>query len=214
MVAFSIIHRQMARVSPEMKSKLIADGRWAEFVRFRDGRIAAGTSPIQAKIEAIAAVCPEFAAEAPGRKCGAKPKGWTKEAEDAEAVGRVAAATEKVEALVERKAERDRRERAAKEERYVDVGVFAGKSPASAADEVLWVAKNLNMRVEAKDAPGELAWNFLEMCRESAEFRVKFMLNIASDVVRRRGDEEADGREGFDGGAEYDILASLGEDRR
>ena len=189
----------MARVNPELKKTLEADGRWREFMLLRREKIAGGMKSADALNAAIAEVCPELARYGSLCKTGRKRVG-----SGAEAEGKVAEAADVVDALEERK-------RVKENGRLVDAKVFDGKAKACAADEVLWVAEHLNVKVEAEDAPGALAWNLLVLCRESADFRVKFMLNIASDVVKRRTDCDGD-RDRLDGQAEYDILSELGGD--
>ena len=128
-------------------------------------------------------------------------------AAEADALERVVKARRKVERIAEAaEARRAEAAEARSKAGLVSRDVFSGKGAVGAADEVLWVAKNLFVDVSAEDAPGELAWNLLSLCRESAEFRVKFMLNIASDVVKRRSDEEAGGSESFDGEEEFRLL--------
>lgn len=184
-----------------MKKTLEADGRWREFMLLRREKIAGGMKGADALNAAIAEVCPELARYGSLCKTGRKKVG-----SGAEAAVKVADVADVVDALEERK-------RSKENGKLVDAKVFAGKVKACAADEVLWVAGHLNVKVEAEDAPGALAWNLLVLCRESMEFRVKFMLNIASDVVKRRTDGDGD-RDRLDGQAEYDILSELGGDGR
>jgi hypothetical protein len=199
----------MARVNPELKKTLEADGRWREFMRVRVSLRDGGMKSSDALNAAIAKVCPEYAAYGSIGGDGAKGKGRgaKKESGDAENVAKkVAKSAEIAEELAERK-------RANDEAGLVDADVFSGKVASSAAEEVMWVAEHLNVKVSAEDAPGALAWNLLMLCRESADFRVKFMLNIASDVVKRRTDADGE-KDRLDGQAEYDILEELGGDRR
>lgn len=195
----------MAKVRPEVKERLVADGRWPDFTRYRTELIAGGVKPGEAIDMAIANICPEFAESRVSKRRGRKPKAVSDEPgtpEEAEA--KVAEAGRKAEAI---EAERKRKA----ESSLVGKEVFAGKPKVGAAEEVLWVAKNLTVAVKPEDAPGELAWNFLMLCRESADFKVKFMLNIASDVVKRRSDEEAEDKAKWDGVAEYDLCGAMKE---
>ena len=189
----------MAEVRPELKAALKEEGRWAEFQRVREERIRAGSSRVDAIAEAVAAVCPEHS-DLLARRPGRPPvRRAAVAAAEADALERVVKARRKVERIAEAAEARSKAG-------LVSRDVFSGKGAVGAADEVLWVAKNLFVDVSAEDAPGELAWNLLSLCRESAEFRVKFMLNIASDVVKRRSDEEAGGSESFDGEEEFRLL--------
>jgi hypothetical protein len=167
--------------------------------------IAGGVKPGEAIDMAIAKVCPEFAESRVSKRRGRKPKAVSKEAATiAEAEAKVAEAGKKAEAF-----EAGRKRKA--EDALVGKDVFAGKPKVGAAEEVLWVAKNLTVAVKPEDAPGELAWNFLMLCRESADFKVKFMLNIASDVVKRRSDEEDGDGKKWDGVKQYDLCEAMRE---
>ena len=127
-----------------------------------------------------------------------------------ERIVRAGKVAEAVEARAEAaRAAKEAKEEARRKKSLVAKGAFSGKEKVGASDEILWVAENLNMDVTAEDAPGALAWNFLTMCRQSDDFKVKFMLNIAADVVKRRSDEEAKGDEKFDGEAEFDLLGGF-----
>lgn len=183
----------------------MADGRWPDFTRYRTELIAGGVKPGEAIDMAIEKVCPEFAESRVSKRRGRKPKAVSKEpSTPEEAEAKVADAGKRAEAI-----EEERKRKA--ESSLVGKDVFAGKPKVGAAEEVLWVAKNLTVAVKPEDAPGELAWNFLMLCRESADFKVKFMLNIASDVVKRRSDEEAEDKAKWDGVAEYDLCGAMKE---
>lgn len=187
-----------------MKRALEADGRWREFARVRyEKKAKCGLKGAEALNAAIAEVCPDLARY--GSLCRDGGRGVGAEV-DAEAESKVLDAAEKVVGIEERR-------RAKIEAGLVDADVFSGKGASSAAEEVMWVAEHLNVKVSAVDAPGALAWNLLMLCRESSDFRVKFMLNIASDVVKRRTDADGE-KDRLDGQAEYDILEELGGDRR
>jgi hypothetical protein len=195
----------MAKVRPDVKERLVADGRWPDFTRYRTELIAGGVKPGEAIDMAIAKICPEFAESRVSKRRGRKPKAVSKEAATiAEAEAKVAEAGKRAEAI---EAERKRKAESA----LVGKDVFAGKPKVGAAEEVLWVAKNLTVAVKPEDAPGELAWNFLMLCRESADFKVKFMLNIASDVVKRRSDEEDGDGKKWDGVKQYDLCEAMRE---
>lgn len=199
----------MAKVRPEVKERLVADGRWPDFTRYRTELIAGGVKPGEAIDMAIAKICPEFAESRVSKRRGRKPKSTQKPVstepgtpEEAEAkVAEAGKRAEAIEAELRRKAE----------SALVGKDVFAGKPKVGAAEEVLWVAKNLTVAVKPEDAPGELAWNFLMLCRESADFKVKFMLNIASDVVKRRSDEDDGDGKKWDGVKQYDLCEAMRE---
>lgn len=194
----------MAKVRPEVKERLVADGRWPDFTRYRTELIAGGVKPGEAIDMAIAKICPEFAESRVDKRGGYRRRKVPAQSKEEVAEAKVAEAGKRAEAIEE---ERKRKAEGA----LVGKDVFAGKPKVGAAEEVLWVAKNLTVAVKPDDAPGELAWNFLMLCRESADFKVKFMLNIASDVVKRRSDEEAEDKAKWDGVAEYDLCGAMKE---
>jgi len=195
----------MAKVRPEVKERLVADGRWPDFTRYRTELIAGGVKPGEAIDMAIAKICPEFAESRVDKRCVRKPRPFSAEPSTAEgAEAKVAEAGKRAEAI-----EAERKKKA--EDALVGKDVFSGKPKVGAAEEVLWVAKNLTVAVGPEDAPGELAWNFLMLCRESADFKVKFMLNIASDVVKRRSDEEDGDGKKWDGVKQYDLCEAMKE---
>ena len=88
----------MARVNPELKKTLEADGRWREFMLLRREKIAGGMKSADALNAAIAEVCPELARYGSLCKTGRKRVG-----SGAEAEGKVAEAADVVDALEERK---------------------------------------------------------------------------------------------------------------
>jgi len=218
----------MAQVRPEVKEKLVADGRWPDFVRYRKELTDGGLKPSVALDVAIARICPEFAESREPRKRG-RPRKVREPvdkdiAEIRNEVAEVAQdASGEAEVMVKARTEArmseaakigdeiEAEKRRKQKEGLVGKDVFAGKPKVGAADEVLWVAKNLTVDVGPEDAPGELAWNFLVLCRESADFKVKFMLNIASDVVKRRSDEEDGDGKKWDGVKQYDLCEAMRE---
>ena len=202
----------MAQVRPEVKEKLVADGRWPEFCRYRTELIEKeGVAPGDAMEMATAKICPEFAEQMVRKRCGRPRKRKDPELEALFAETEKMAAEEKIAEAGRRADKIEEAKRRKQEEGLVGKDVFAGKPKVGAADEVLWVAKNLTVDVGPEDAPGELAWNFLVLCRESADFKVKFMLNIASDVVKRRSDEEDGDGKKWDGVKQYDLCAAMEE---
>lgn len=159
---------------------------------------------------ATAKICPEFA-EQMARKRGRPRKRKDPELEALFSEAEKMVAEEKIAEAGRRADEIEAEKRRKQKEGLVGKDVFAGKPKVGAADEVLWVAKNLTVDVGPEDAPGELAWNFLVLCRESADFKVKFMLNIASDVVKRRSDEEDGDGKKWDGVKQYDLCEAMRE---
>jgi hypothetical protein len=217
----------MAQVRPEVKEKLVADGRWPDFVRYRKELTDGGLKPSVAFDIAIARICPEFAAESRAKRGRPRVVREPVDKDIAELRNEIAEVAQEAsdEADLTAKARTEARmseaaklgeeieaeRRRKQKEGLVGKDVFAGKPKVGAADEVLWVAKNLTVDVGPEDAPGELAWNFLVLCRESADFKVKFMLNIASDVVKRRSDEEDGDGKKWDGVKQYDLCEAMRE---
>lgn len=172
----------------------MADGRWRAFCAYRKGLMdVEGVGSADALDGALRKFCPEFASGVCGDAGGDTGAGVG--VDSAKGSGSV------------RGGVRDGVRNGGR--KLVDASVFAGKPKVGAADEVLWVAKNLTVDVGPEDAPGELAWNFLVLCRESPEFKVKFMLNIASDVVKRRSDEDDADKGKWDGVKQYDLCDAV-----
>jgi hypothetical protein len=192
----------MARVNPELKKTLEADGRWREFMLLRREKIAGGLKGAEALNAAIAEVCPELARYGSLCKTGRKRVG-----SGVEAAGKVADA-----ANVSEELERKKREKA--EGRLIDPKVFEGKPEASASEEVLWAAKNLYEKVSVEDAPGQIGWNVLLACREIPDLKAKFMLSFVGDVLKRKSEDDSN-REKWSGERIYktldEYLESCGE---
>lgn len=189
----------MAKVRPEVKEKLVADGRWKEFVRFRQERIHEGVSPVEAIEMAIAAVCPEFAESRAraGSGSGRKLHVVTKE----EAVAKVEAAGEKVDALVAKR-------KAKAEAELFGAEAFAGKTDVPLSEQIKWVIRNLSVKVKPEDAPGRgEAWAYLERCRKSADFAEQVLLKYMA--VQLKGSEDGGGPEKWDGVEQYDLAGAM-----
>ena len=183
----------MAKVAPEIKTRLLAEGRWADFTLFRDNAQKEGNGPAAAMRLAVAKFCPDLAGLPPcSHKKGAKS---AKELADYPSASIA------------------KPEPAGKGGDGVPLEIFAGKK-CSMVEALDWVIDMLALdpsQVKPEDAPGSKAWSLYLMCRRSPSFAEDV---ISKAVVRQlpngmREDEVGEG--GFDGEREYDILAALKE---
>lgn len=185
--------RAMAKVAPEVKTRLLAEGTWNDFTLFRKNAQRDGNSPAAAMRLAVAKFCPDLAnlPPCPHRK-GAKSAKELAE-HPSTAITRAAGGL--------------------MAEIGVSLDVFSGKS-CSMAKAVDWVIDSLALdrsQVRPEDAPAAKAWSLYQMCLKSPSFAEDI---IAKAVVRQLpngGEEEGGGNEAFSGESDYDLLAAMGE---
>ena len=194
-----------------MKEALVADGRWREFVRYRDERVADGVPRQKAHNMAIAAVCPEFASKAP--MSGRKPKDEaSRAAREAAAVATVVEAADAVDELDARKAKRDA-------ERLDRLGLGdLSKLPAdfwkrecSTAEAFWWAMKKAKLGIgRVEDSPGDKALVLYALFMDSPDATVDVSRQVLSKLIAK-DDGDTGGADRFDGQAEYDLLAAMEE---
>lgn len=183
----------MAKVCTEHKKRLLAMGKWPEFVLFRDELKANGVKPAESNRLAVLKFLGEEAASHPGedRICrkgvAAKPVvipaavGVDVPVEVSEDVGgpspAVCAPAPKLDSTPA----------------AFSPPSMAGEVPedvsgreASGAEIVMWVVRNLDVQgVRAEDCPDPAAWTYLKQCRDSAIFRQNFMLQVGLKSLLR-----------------------------
>ena len=196
----------MAKVCPEMKEALVADGRWREFVRYRDGLIAEGTNRVDAHNMAIAKVCPDWAEKASLGSCVSIKRNR------GAAIRKAKDAADAVDELEARKAKRD-------EERLNRLGLGdLSKLPAdfwkrecSTAEAFWWAMKKSKLGVgSVEGAPGEKALILYALFMDSPDATVDVSRQVLSKLIAK-DDGEADDSGKFYGQAEYDVLAAMEE---
>ena len=182
----------MAKVAPEIKTRLLADGTWGDFNLFRKNAQKGGESPAGAMRLAVARYCPDRAGlPSPGHGKGDKDARELAEYPDRSIGGG-----------------------AGESAGCVMPEMFAGKSCSMPA-ALDWVIDMLALdpsQVKPEDAPALKAWSIYRMCRQSPSFAEDV---LSKAIVRQlpngaREDETGDGV--FDGGAEYDLLAAMEEE--
>lgn len=198
----------MAQVRPELKARLVGEGKWGDFVRFRSELVGRGAKPASALREAVAKFCPDFEGD------GVKPDGPKLRAEQKAGVrpkrmrDEYAAAAKKIAEEVS-----SGKVAAVGGGEFVDAEAFRGKAFSSkdAPQMVAWVMERIFVKdVKPEDAPSGMAWTLLLMCRRSAAFAEDFVSkSVVKMIPSKPPDEERGGDDDFDGKLEYDILGRL-----
>lgn len=188
----------MAKVAPEIKTRLLAEGTWADFSLFRKNAQKEGNSPAEAMRLAVARFCPDLAdlPACPQRK-GAKS------AKELAKYPKTAITDELTKVFSKNSGEIG--------QFGVSLDMFKGKSCTMVA-ALDWVIDALALdpsQIEPATAPAAKAWSLYLMCLRSPSFAEDV---ISKAVVRQipngmREDEAGD--EEFSGKREYDVLAAL-----
>ena len=187
------------KVAPEIKTRLLAEGKWLDFCRFRENAQMEGNAPAAAMRLAVAKFCPDMAGLPPcPHKKGAKTAKELAVYPKRSIVAPMPPEGEKSSSAVSS---------------GVTLDVFAGKSCTMVA-ALDWIIDALALdpsQVDPKTAPAAKAWSLYLMCRKSPAFAEDV---ISKAVVRQipngmREDEVGDER--FSGEREYKILDALKE---
>ena len=191
----AIMRAVMSKVSPEIKTRLMAEGTWKDFSRFRENAQREGNAPAAALRLAVAKFCPDLAGLPPcSHKKGAKSAKELAKHPKRSIVG-ADGGGEAPSAPVA----------------GVTLDVFEGKT-CSMVRAIDWIIDALALdpsQVRPEDAPAAKAWSLYRMCLKSPAFAEDI---ISKAVVRQipAGGPEDGGRDGrFDGSGEYDILAAM-----
>lgn len=187
------------KVAPEIKTRLLAEGKWNDFVRFRENAQLEGNAPAAAMRLAVAKFCPDLANLPPcPHKKGAKSAKELAEHPRKSIVPScgTGAECEPADGVC-----------------GVSLDVFAGKK-CSMVDALDWIIDALALdpsQVKPETAPAAKAWSLYRMCLKSPSFAEDV---ISKAVVRQipNGMREDDfGGESFAGEREYRILDALKE---
>ena len=179
----------MAKVAPEIKTRLMAEGTWNDFTRFRKDRQKEGETPAAAMRLAVAKFCPDLA--------GLPPCSHRKGAKDARELAKPTASS-----VVPAEPA---------QETGVSLDVFEGKT-CTMAKALDWVIDMMALdpsQVRPDTAPAAKAWSLYLMCRRSPSFAED---GISKAVVRQLPNgsrEEENGDEEFAGEREYRLLEAL-----
>ena len=183
----------MAKVAPEIKTRLLAEGTWNDFTRFRRDRQKEGETPAAAMRLAVAKFCPDLAGlpPCPHRK-GAKDARELAKPPDTSVVSQTVA--EGLMAMT-----------------GVSLAVFEGKT-CTMAKAIDWVIDMLALdpsQVRPDTAPAAKAWSLYLMCRKSPSFAEDIISKAVVRQLPNGSREEDNGDEEFSGEREYRLLDAL-----
>lgn len=187
----------MAKVPDELKKKLIASGKWPDFVREKTELIAGGVKSSEATRQCLDKF---LGAGAPGstdnpatpKQCDTEPRRLLNQFEKALlSVTGNSPAPKKPGIEMHLKAD------------------FAGKE-CSTAESLRWVARNVRaMDVEPKDAPDAAAWNLLCDLRQSPMLAAEFWKSMWTKTIEK-GDLENGADDGkIDGTPTIELIGRL-----
>lgn len=181
--------RVMAKVAPEVKTRLLADGNWSDFNLFRRNKQKEGETPAAAMRLAVAKFCPDLA--------GLPPCAHKKGAKDARELAKppdtsIAAAKPSPAA-------------------GVSLEVFAGKS-CTMVKALDWVIDMLALdpsQVVPETAPAAKAWSLYLMCLRSPSFAEDVISKAVVRQLPNGAREDEAGDDEFAGEREYRLLEAL-----
>lgn len=177
----------MAKVAPEIKARLEADGTWRDFNRVRENEQKLGRTPVEAMRAAIERFCPDLS--------GVPMPSHKKAAPKAKAVQ---AASSPV--------------RQPGGPPVADPSVFAGKT-CSMAKAMDWIIDALAVdpsQVRPETAPAAKAWSLYLLCLKSPAFAEEVITKAVVRQIPNGKQDEDTGDSSFDGEKEYDILGAIG----
>ena len=188
----------MSKVSPEIKTRLLAEGTWNDFSRFRENAQREGNAPAAALRLAVAKFCPDLAGLPPcSHKKGAKSaKELAKHPKSSIVDGDVGAGGVPSPIGVSL---------------GVSLGVFEGKT-CSMVRAIDWIVDALALdpsQVRPEDAPAAKAWSLYRMCMRSPAFAEDIISKAVVRQIPAGGPDDGGGDGRFDGSGEYDILAAM-----
>ena len=182
----------MAKVAPEIKTRLMAEGTWNDFTRFRKDRQKEGETPAAAMRLAVAKFCPDLA--------GLPPCSHRKGAKDARELAKpppdsvVSKVANGLMAMT-----------------GVSLDVFEGKT-CTMAKALDWVIDMMALdpsQVRPDTAPAAKAWSLYLMCRRSPSFAEDVISKAVVRQLPNGSREDESGDEDFAGEREYRLLEAL-----
>lgn len=184
--------RVMAKVAPEVKTRLLADGNWSDFNLFRRNKQKEGETPAAAMRLAVAKFCPDLAGLPPcAHKKGAKDARELAKPPDTSVVSKVA---DGLMAMT-----------------GVSLAIFDGKS-CTMAKALDWVIDMLALdpsQVRPDTAPAAKAWSLYLMCRRSPSFAEDVISKAVVRQLPNGAREDETGDDEFAGEREYRLLEAL-----
>ena len=192
--------RAVAKVNPEVKTRLLAEGTWNDFCLFRDNAQKEGNTPAAAERLAVAKFCPDLAGlpRVPHRK------GATAKAKEA-----VSVPSTSVSGSTSGKTELAAKGLMAMT--GVSLEIFDGKS-CTMVKALDWVIDMLALdpsQVRPETAPAAKAWSLYLMCRRSPSFAEDVISKAVVRQLPNGAREEETGDEEFAGEREYRLLEAL-----
>ena len=190
--------RAVAKVNPEVKTRLLAEGTWNDFCLFRDNAQKEGNTPAAAERLAVAKFCPDLA----GLPRVSHKKGTNGKAKEAVSVPSTSIS---VAASVAK---------GLKAMTGVSLAVFEGKK-CTMVEALDWVIDALALdpsQVRPETAPAAKAWSLYLMCRRSPAFAEDVISKAVVRQIPNGTRDEDSGGEKFAGEREYDMLAAMREE--
>lgn len=215
-----------------LKEKLVAEGRWGDFVRRRSDFRAGGMKPVEARKAAIEEFAPEFNGRVKlgkGRprkadveaakgdvKDGVK-KGVKGGVKGCATVGGGVGCTETGQKRLSTASEGVKREKIRVEAADAPEGDFGAleKRVCSDSTSFRWAFIHSQLRDgKVEDAPSAFAWTIYLLFLESPSAKVDLSRTILTKLIGKEDDSSGKEEDVMDGQAEYDIMKNLLEDRR
>ena len=182
----------MAKVAPEIKTRLMAEGTWNDFTRFRKDRQKEGETPAAAMRLAVAKYCPDLAGLPPcSHRKGAKDARELAKPPPDSVVSKVAGGLMAMTG--------------------VSLDVFEGKT-CTMAKALDWVIDMMALdpsQVRPDTAPAAKAWSLYLMCRRSPSFAEDVISKAVVRQLPNGSRAEENGDEEFAGEREYRLLEAL-----
>ena len=182
----------MAKVAPEIKTRLMAEGTWNDFTRFRRDRQKEGETPAAAMRLAVAKFCPDLAGLPPcSHRKGAKDARELAKPPPDSVVSKVASGLMAMTG--------------------VSLDVFGGKT-CTMAKALDWVIDMMALdpsQVRPDTAPAAKAWSLYLMCRRSPSFAEDVISKAVVRQLPNGSREDESGDEEFAGEREYRLLEAL-----
>ncbi len=188
--------RAVAKVNPEVKTRLLAEGTWNDFCLFRDNAQKEGNTPAAAERLAVAKFCPDLA----GLPRVPHKKGATAKAKEAVSVPSTSVS-----------GSGNMRLPTSPPAGGVPLEIFDGKS-CTMVKALDWVIDMLALdpsQVRPETAPAAKAWSLYLMCRRSPSFAEDVISKAVVRQLPNGAREEETGDEEFAGEREYRLLEAL-----
>ena len=200
-----------------LKEKLVAEGRWGDFVRRRDDLKLGGMKPVEARKAAIEEFAPEFCGRVKLGKGRPRKEGVKKAKLELGKKGAVTECTETGQKRLSTASEGARREKIRVKAADASEGGFEAleKKVCSDSTSFRWAFIHSQLKDgKVEDAPSAFAWTIYLLFLESPSAKVDLSRTILTKLIGKEDDSSGKEEDVMDGQAEYDIMKNLLEDRR